>query len=453
VSRLEAGHAPTAEGAADVSSSLMRGGIALVLNSGFTSILGVVYWIAATHLYSPALVGKGSALVSALLTVSGFAQLNFARSLSGLLPRAGRKASPLLGRVYVNTTALSVLLGLGFAIIGPLVSNDLENGSTAWVFIPAFTLSTIAWTIFTLEDTALASVRAAVMVPIENGVFGVAKIVLLYAFQAMGLGVMGIFASWVLPLIVIIPAVNWYLFRYALPRNVPIDRSTDDAVDAGPQRWVRYDFGGYLLWTLGTMPLPFIIELILGPVAAAIFYVPYKIILSLDVLSLNVGNAFTAELQRDGGRLRRHHAVFMARLWALILVGSVLLAVAAPQVLQLFGSHYRTHDGIAVYLLLVAAVIPRSVMFLAIAAARAHRRGPAILVVQALAALGTIGLGVVLGKQIGVVGLGWAWFLSSLAAGVYAGLDLYRHRDDEETPIEPDVPPLLPEVADGFLTG
>jgi O-antigen/teichoic acid export membrane protein len=408
--------------------SLTRGGIALVLNSGSTAILGVGYWVVAARLYNTGVIGRSSAIVAALLTVSGFAQLNFARSLSGLIPRAGRRAPRLLARVYLATGIVSVVLGAGFAVIAPAAAASLHYLRDSSLFVPGFLLATIAWTVFTLEDTALASVRRAEIVPFENAAFGVMKIALLVIFERMGFGALGIFASWVVPLALVVPVINWYLFRHALPRNPTFTGSPED-LKQPPRVWVRYDFAGYLFWVLGTLPLPLFIAIQLGPVAAAVFYVPFRIVVTLDVMSLNVGNAFTAELQRDRGRLNRRHARFLFRLWGMLLVVTAGLALTAPYVLELFGKHYR-HGGQGIFFLLLAAVVPRSVMFLAIAAARAAGRGPTILAIQATACVGTLVLGVVFASRIGVIGLGWGWLIASIAAGAVGAVSLLNQSVD-----------------------
>src|SRR5438270_245367 len=112
-----------ASGQAEVHRALTRGGIALISNSALTSILGVVYWLAAAHLMGRADLGTGSSLLSALWAVSALAQLNYARALPGLLPRARSDAARVLARAYALVVVLSIVLGLAFAIMAPLISS------------------------------------------------------------------------------------------------------------------------------------------------------------------------------------------------------------------------------------------------------------------------------------------------------------------------------------------
>ncbi|MGO9197212.1 MAG: lipopolysaccharide biosynthesis protein [Acidimicrobiales bacterium] len=406
--------------------SLNRGAIALLANGGVNAVLGVAYWLVAAHLFPTSVVGKNSAVISAMLTISGLAQCNFARSLSGLLPKAGTLAGRLLGRVYLLTGAIGLALGVGFAIVVPFVSTHMRYVRSAALFVPGFALAVGVWTVFTLEDTALASVRSAHIVPIENAVFGVFKIGLLVLLRALHVGLFAIFASWVMPLILIVLPINWYLFRRALPRAASF-AAPHKPVGGRVATWVVYDFVGYLLWLLGTLPLTFLVLARLGSEKAAAFYIPFTIVLSVDLLSLNVGNAFTAELQRRGSELDRHSFAFMAKLWSLVAAVSLFLIVAAPVVLELFGSHYRT-SGHLVLVILAAAALPRSVMFFSIAAARAQARGKLILLLQAIAAVGTLVLGLVLMSFVALEGMAVAWLAASLVSAMIAAVGLTRAR-------------------------
>src|SRR5690348_11536423 len=65
------------------SDPLSRGGLALLINTALTGVLGFGYWIMAAHLFSTYAVGVAGALVAATTLFSGIGQLN----LSGMLMR------------------------------------------------------------------------------------------------------------------------------------------------------------------------------------------------------------------------------------------------------------------------------------------------------------------------------------------------------------------------------
>ena len=51
---------------------LLLNGYALVLNAGMTALLGIVFWMVATRLYTREQVGLAAALISAMTTISYF---------------------------------------------------------------------------------------------------------------------------------------------------------------------------------------------------------------------------------------------------------------------------------------------------------------------------------------------------------------------------------------------
>ena len=55
---------------------LFRNGYALLASSAATSALGLFYWVLAARYYSTETVGLGSALLSAMMLLSGIAQLS-----------------------------------------------------------------------------------------------------------------------------------------------------------------------------------------------------------------------------------------------------------------------------------------------------------------------------------------------------------------------------------------
>jgi hypothetical protein len=62
--------------ARDASDPLLRSAYSLMLNVVLTSALGFAFWVAATRMFSSSTVGRDSALLSAMLTLSTICQLN-----------------------------------------------------------------------------------------------------------------------------------------------------------------------------------------------------------------------------------------------------------------------------------------------------------------------------------------------------------------------------------------
>jgi hypothetical protein len=405
-----------------VTRALSRGGVALIANSGLTAVFGVIFWVVAARLLTAQTIGRGSALVSLIMTVSGLCQLNYARSLSGLIPLASRPRK-LLGRVYGLTVAFSLVVALGIAVALPKATASFRYLAGNIIFVAVFVVSVGLWTIFNLEDAALTSVRAATVVPFENGTYGVLKLVCLYALWRVGdRGSVAIFAAWVIPLVAVIVPVNLFLFLRAVPASPP--HPVVREVSRPP--WLRYDFCGYLLWLSGTLPLPVLVVIMVGATRAASFYVPFTIATAIDLLSLMLGNSLTAELSRKGGVLTAAAKAYLRRVWITVGLLSAMVFLVAPYVLQAFGDRYRA-DGTLILRVLMLATLPRSVLFLGIAIQRSRNNGPSILFLQGLVSLGTLGLGLSLAHTLGGLGMAVGWLAASCVAA--AGALLAVHTD------------------------
>ena len=407
------------EHAAQASRALFRGSVALLANSGLTALLGVVFWLVAARVLSPAAVGRGSALVSALFTVSGLCQLNYARSLSGLLPSATRPRK-LLATVYGRTAALSFAAGLATALILPHAVAAFSYLRGNVLFVVAFAGSAVLWTVFNLEDSALTSVRRATIIPFENGAYGVLKLVCLVGLWWAGYRTsVALFVSWVLPLVAVIVPVNLFLFLRAVRGVAPAP--VEHERQAAP--WLRYDLIGYLLWLAGTLPLPVLVLMSVGAAKSANFAVPFTIATAIDLLSLMLGNSLTAEISRAGGVMTSATRSHLRRIWIMIWVLSVFLCLIAPLVLQVFGDKYRAGGTLILRIFMIAA-FPRSVLFLGIAIQRAHGQGKPILLLQAISALGTLALGFVFVRPLGAAGVALGWLVASCVAAEVAVLFL-----------------------------
>ena len=77
---------------------LYRDALALLLNSGVTSLIGVAYWTLAARLTTAEVVGLNAALISAMVALASLSHLGLEGGLSGFLPRAGAATAALVKR-------------------------------------------------------------------------------------------------------------------------------------------------------------------------------------------------------------------------------------------------------------------------------------------------------------------------------------------------------------------
>ena len=66
-----------------------RDGLALVVSSGMSSAVGLLYWVLAAQIFPADVVGVNAVMVSSLMLVGGVAHLNMSHALLRFVPVAG----------------------------------------------------------------------------------------------------------------------------------------------------------------------------------------------------------------------------------------------------------------------------------------------------------------------------------------------------------------------------
>ncbi len=405
------------EGAAH--RSLLRNGRAIALSSSLTSALGVLYWILAARTYAPAVLGTNATAVSAMMFVGGLASLNLPNALIRIIPAGGKqlRRNVMLSYVVVLVVGLaaSVVFVAGLRLWAPAL---LPLASRRWLYV-GFGLSTVAWCAFLLQDGALAGMRRAVWIPVENGVFAVAKIVFLVTL-AKRFPMSGVFLSWALALIVSVVPTNIGIFTRGIP-------GPKDSVVTSPRvdlmRYVGADYASSLCWMAATLLVPLFILNVVGTSANASFSLAWSMAYALYLVSVGMGQSLVAEAAASPtttGSLSRqawHHTMRLTVPLALLMV------VGAPLILQLFGSHYR-HTATPVLRLLALSAVPNVATALAVSVARARQQMMRVFTIVAGISTLVLVLTWLLVKPLGIVGVGWAWLIAQCTIGAVV---YYRH--------------------------
>lgn len=397
---------------------LFRNGYALVLNSGATAALGMVFWLVATRIYPPHVVGVNSALVAAATLLGTIAHLNLSNALNRFIPRAGRPAAWLVGASYLVSAVVAVVAGgvflLGIDAWSPTLGFVRDNPILAAWFVATVAL----WSMFILQDGALTGLRQAGWVPLENAAFGLAKIAVLL-LPVVSLSPHGIFLAWTVPLIPLLIVVNALIFRLLMPRH--ITQTQERAQPIEMRRVARFVAGDYAsgLVSKGVVSvLPIIVLEVLDADAAAYFSLSWAIGYALYLVSNGMATSLLVEAALDEAKLGEYsYRVIIRTAWLLLpLVGGVVLF--APVLLSLFGTSYAA-EGTALLRLLSVASIPGIVTTVYTAVQRTRgRMGELLLVTLAINTL-VLALSYVLLGIRGITGIGIAWVISqALAASV-----------------------------------
>ena len=274
---------------------LYRNGYALTLNALSNSVLGMVYWILAAHFYSTVTVGMNSAAISAMMFLAGVAQLNMVSGVLRYIPGAGKASARFVTTAYIVSVAVAAVISLVFLHGLVLWSPTLGPFGTSPALAVWFTISTMAWCIFVLQDSVLTGLRQAVWVPVENAVFGVAKIAVLIGLARL-VPKYGLYASWTIGMAITLFPVNTLIFRHLIPAHLrQIRGPAEPLIPAQIVRFVAVDYVGSLCWLASTTLLPLLVTAQAGATANAYYYLSWQIAFLLYSVSTSMGSSLIVE--------------------------------------------------------------------------------------------------------------------------------------------------------------
>jgi len=391
-------------------------------------VLGVFYWLLAARHYPAVDVGRASAAYSAMNLLSGFTAFNLVGALTRFIPQAGNHTARLVLRAYAFSSAASILVAAVFLLgVGHLGASYAElSGFTAGVI---FTACIICWGIFTLQDGVLVGLRSAIWVPVENGTFGLVKIVLLLALAA-SLPHQGIYVSWMLPVALSLPVVNGLIFARLLGPHARLTATRTPPTARQITRFLAGDYTGAMCVLAVSNLVPVVVAATIGPSVNAYFYIAWMIGGTLDLFAVNMATSLTVEGAFNAAAIAVNTRAALWRTMLVLVPIAVAVALAAPFALRLFGPQYAAHGALILQLLAVAT-LPKALTEMYLGALRAQSRASRIALIQVIRAAMILVLAFTLTPVIGTVGAGIAVLVSQFAVAVIVGpglLALLRYR-------------------------
>ena len=400
-------------------ASLTRNGYALIASSLITSALGMLFWTVATRSFTQEQVGIGAALIAAMAPLAHAAQFNFKNVLYRYAGSPGTQSRQLTRGIYLVSATAAVALGSGFALLVPWIDPDLADVfHSGWVAV-GFVLALMIWTVYGLQEALLVALRLSTLMPAKSLIYSVAKLAALAAIGALAASGLSILAAWVVPALVIGLATSAMLAHYG--SSVETTAETPKYTRREFVGFIGWDYVGSLAGSLSYGMAPMLVISAAGTVAGAHFYLAFSIAYVLYLVGSQMGAAMMAE---HSGRRSRPGVLYAdAMVQTLLPVSAAALAafVFAPQIMQIFGAEF-VDPGSTVLRLLVLGAIPGSaiVVFLAICRTKGWLR--LVALVQLLNLSVVLGLGYLLSKTMGEVGMALALLVTetTIATGLAA---------------------------------
>ena len=405
----------------ELSVPLYRNAYALMANTVGNAVLGLLYWVLAARTFPDAAVGRGNALISLMMLVSTFTQLNWSGALIRFLPRAGRSARQMLLTAYVMATGLAAVAScavMAYCHFARAPDDPLyvSTGVAVW-----FVVSTMAWSVFNLQDAALTGLRATVWVPLENGLYGLVKL------RAVGGGGPDV------PVrrgVRVVDDPGDRAARAGEPPAVPPhppaprDRAARCAAPPARRELARYMAGDYAAQSftqLSSTFLPVLVVSLLGAAQGAYFLPAQTAFAAMGMLATAITSSLVVEAARDEQAMHRLARAMLRRICVLVLPAAAFVGLAAPWLLELFGSQYRA-GATTVLQLMMLSLLPRVPVALYVTKCRLDNRTGTLALMQFTQAALVIGGTAVFAPTAGLVAVGW----SVLAAEVVPALAVAR---------------------------
>jgi O-antigen/teichoic acid export membrane protein len=393
---------------------LLRSAYSLMLNVVLTSGLGVAFWVVAARIFPSEVVGRDSALVSAMVTVYTLCSLNLSAAMIRFLPVVRRDPKRTVLAAYGVTAAATGIGALVFALVAPRVAREFDFLHHRPGLALLYIVAAAAWGIFTLQDAVLTALRRAPWVPAENALFGVLKIValpLLFVAHTSH----AVFIAWVIPMVLLVIPVNYLIFWRVMPSRTirpgevsPVERFGR----RGLARFMAQDYLGTIFFQAASTALPIVVVALLGSSKGAYFYMPFMVVSAFDLMFLNVTSSLTVEAAVDESRTPLLVRSVVRRFGPLLLAGVTLFTAGAGLLLLPFGGEYAS-QGAPVLRLLAISSVARAVVALYAAICRVEGHAARIALMQGgtlvLILTATVGLSHVAGLE----GVGFAWLIAN----------------------------------------
>ncbi|MEE1620481.1 hypothetical protein ACQ3I4_12380 [Zafaria sp. Z1313] len=396
------------------SSPVLRGGLALTLNSIAGAALGLVFWVLAARLLPVAHVGLGMATVATITTVANLGQLNLYQTAGVLLAGSTRRRRLSLELTGLAAGATAVV-GSGALLLWTVT----DLGDELVVGGPLILACALGWTLFALKDGLLVGLRGFMAVPVLNTAYGLLKIAAL-VLTAAALGGASIVLATFLPILLVLPVAAWLLLGRTREGGAPLPAASSAGAPSGlDRRFIGVDYLGFVCLQLSTTLLPFLILSWAGAHAAGIFAVVWLLVVMLDTLAHNAGVPLASEAARDPRSARRLAGMIGRRAFALVALGVAGTLLLAEFILGFFGAEYAA-DGATALRLMVLASLARCYTVLTLALLRARRRAGAASGVEAVHLAALLCAAAVLVPAHGVTGMAAAWLVAQAATAAAA---------------------------------
>lgn len=406
--------------------SLFRNSLYIMGTTAATSLLGFGFWLVAARTLSAAEVGRSAALISAMLFVSVFTNLGLGQVFVSRL--ASREAGGDWSRTVstgIGLAAITSLLGGAIAaVLLPTLIPTLKGELSPATFL-LLPLGVTGAACSLVIDYACIAERQAKLSFVRNVAAALLRIALIpLASVVPTAGTTWILAIWAGSFLLI----DFVAFFHELP-SLGHDFRPSLAGWREELLQIRGLIAGHQSINLGaqasTYLLPVLVSARLGPEQNAYFYTTFMVSSALFFIAPAIGNALFAEGAHEPERLGRDVRRAVRHLLMLAGPPALVLLLAGPLILGLFGPVYA-EEGDTLLLILIGAALFDGILQLSLAVLRVkHRLSDAAIATWATLVVAISATWFLL-PPLGLEGAGIGWAAGKLVGVLLAGAFMLR---------------------------
>lgn len=326
----------------------------MIVTGGF----GFIYWLIAAKYFSPESVGLAGGAVAAMILLAIFGMLGLGTLLVRESPHYPQRQAGLIATGVAAAAIVGAMLGLGFALLAPVLSDSFRELSASVPAVLLFVVGVSLTTAVLVLDQCLVGALRGDLQLIRNLTFALAKLIaLVIVGQFIGGGGLAVVATWVIG-----DAVSVLLLAAHWARRIPVKRALPR--EWGLLRRLMPHALGHHMMNVGLLApswaLPVIVTATLSAERNAGFFVAQLV----TGPGLYIPGALAFSLFAVAARSpeQLHHKVRMTL--ALSLVAAVAAAIGVfvfgRLILGLFGPSY-VEDGSIALIALTLTMFPLTV--------------------------------------------------------------------------------------------
>ncbi|MEM9950244.1 MAG: hypothetical protein AAF846_01480 [Chloroflexota bacterium] len=378
----------------------------MVLNA----VMGFAFWWVAAQYYDQAAIGIATAASSAMLVLAEIGVLGLTTYMVGAVPKRPKEVASLVFTGMIISFVSAGIVGLVFAGILPLFSEDLNVLNAGWVNIALFMLGVSLTSSGLVVDHAMVGLNKGEYQLWRNLFFSFVRL-LAVAFVALMLDrrtPLDIFGAWVVAAAISLAIVPLIAFARGLRwQALKFDRSIVKSL--GGEVLAHHVLN---LSFLGpAMAIPTLAVILISAEAAALFYLAWMFTTMILVVPYALSTSLYGAASESPESLVQRMRVSIAVSTLSGIVANIVLYIVGEPIMALFGAEYI--DAVPLLRILALTAFPAILGVMYSAVVRIYDemvKGAIIMVFGAALNIG----GIIIGAQVGgAIGMAWGYVIST----------------------------------------